>query len=209
LIEDTDARNRRFAGICLSAALLLTLLMTSCRKAAPGASSQAQARTVLPQQPSDSDSGDLPSCRAFVQGFYDRYWNHMADKAAAPDFDPRNLPTVEQLLKQEPAVLSPELAGLLAHEEREMARRHEVGNLDFDPFLNSQDPQGRYVVGSVKMDGDRCMAKIDKADMVAELKKSGTSWAFTNFHYSYYAEDRKTKTFPDNDLVHLLQTSRF
>jgi len=205
MIQDTNARNRMVAGIFLFLLVLLAVSPSGCRKSSPPA--PAQPLQAAKPQPIPPARNDLQSCREFVQGFYDRYWNHMAAEAARPDFDPRKLPTVQQLLKQDPAVLSPELASLLTHEEQEMTRRHEVGSLDFDPFLNSQDPQGKYQVGSVTMEAGGCMAKIDKADMLAELKNSGASWVFTNFHYSYYGADRKTKIFPDNDLVHILETS--
>ena len=70
--------------------------------------------------------------------------------------------------------------------------------------MNSQDPQGKYVARRVVIDGDNCRAKIDGGSEIAELRKSGSSWLFVNFRYSYYSEDGKRKESPDDDLVHIL-----
>ena len=68
----------------------------------------------------------------------------------------------------------------------------EIVGIDFDPFLNSQDPDDRYQVGLATVNDDVCMADIygltegkkrPKPDLVAELRFRDGRWLFTNFHY--------------------------
>ena len=149
---------------------------------------------------------DEASCRGFVQGFYDSYWNRFADKFTGPKKDPNfHFPGIEEVLKRNPPALSRQLIDLIRKDEKQSRESNEVGNLDFDPFLNSQDPVGIYRVGRVELRGDVCMATIDRAHTVADLKRNGPGWLFVNFHYSYFKPDGKTKDFPDDDLLHILQ----
>ena len=180
----------RRAPISLAAAALLVLLT-----AAPQAPAQAQ-----------SPSLDEASCRGFVQRFYDSYWNRYADKLTGPKKDPNfHFPGIEEVLARNPPALSRQLIDLIRKDEKQSRESNEVGNLDFDPFLNSQDPSGIYRVGRVELRGDVCMGTIDRAHTVAELKRAGAGWLFVNFHYSYFKPDGKTKDVPDDDLLHILQ----
>ena len=155
------------------------------------------------QKPAASD--DVRSCRLFVQKFYDWYWNQFADKADDPNFDKHKLHWYDDAVKLKPAVLNQELIKLIEKDEAaSKAAGGDIVNLEFDPFLNSQDPQGKYLVSKVSVTSDHCMATIDSGHEVAELKKSGSSWLFVNFHYSFYSEDGKKKEFPDEDLVYIL-----
>ncbi len=77
----------------------------------------------------------------FVQGFYDWYLNQktpfeMAVKEKKSDFDP----TLLKLLKEdlEASAKSP----------------GEIVGLDFEPFLNTQDPGEKYVVGNAASQGE-------------------------------------------------------
>jgi len=146
----------------------------------------------------------MHSCRDFVQSFYDRYWNQYLGRMKDSNF---SLPGTGEVLAMKPPVLSKQLIELIRKDERESRAHDEVGNLDFDPFLNSQNPQGRYLVGKVDRSSDVCRAAIPRAHIVAELKQIGSAWIFVNFHYSFYKLDGKTKESPDADLLQILNPS--
>lgn len=151
-------------------------------------------------QRGDRQSGDdRQSCQAFVQKFYDWYWNPFADQADMPGLRGH---TVVDVLKLNPPVLDPNLLKLLKREER----GGRAGSLDFDPFLNSNAPHGKYVVSKVEVSGDFCRAIIDAGHEVAALKKAGSSWLFVDFRYSYYFDNGTKRTIPDTDLIQLLTT---
>ena len=68
--------------------------------------------------------------------------------------------------------------------------------LDFDPFLNSQDPAERYEVGRISHKGDSYFVDIhgvwsdkrhENPDVMAEVLHKNAHWVFVNFHYP---EDR-------------------
>jgi hypothetical protein len=141
------------------------------------------------------------SCREFVQSFYDNYWNQYSAKIHDPNF---SLPGLDSVLSRNPPVLSRRLIDLIRKDEQESRKKQEVGNLDFDPFLNSQDPDGKYRVTKVDVAYGLCRAAIDRAHVSAELKQAGDSWIFVNFHYSYYSRDGKKKESPDDDLLSIL-----
>jgi hypothetical protein len=142
-----------------------------------------------------------PSCRSFVQKFYDGYWNQYLPKMKDPSF---SLPGTDAVLRARPPVLSQELIDLIVKDEKRSKSTGDVGNLDFDPFLNSQDPDGKYLVTKVEVANATCRARISRAQVVAELKPSGASWIFVNFHYSYYTPAGK-KDAPDADLLQILK----
>jgi hypothetical protein len=211
ILARIHARNQPVAGMLIYALCFSVLLLTSCRKASVPASSQPQSATTSQAAMAALSSSDAQSCRLFVQSFYDWYWNHIADSAGQPGFDPRKLPSVETVLRQKPFVLSPELIRLLGHEEREMERTNEIGNLDFDPILASQDPRGKYLVSNVTASASRCTAIVQNGDLASvELSKFGSSWTITNFRYVYIDSlpDGRTKESTD-DLVGLLKRSPF
>jgi hypothetical protein len=142
------------------------------------------------------------SCHGFVQKFYDWYWNQFADKADAQNLNPHS---IEDVLKLRPSVLSPELARLIKKEEDAMRATGQIGNLDFDPFLNGQDMSEKFLVTRVHVSNGVCRTTVKGSSEVRpELKKSGSTWIFVNFHYSFYSEDGMKKMLPDNDLIHIL-----
>jgi hypothetical protein len=157
-----------------------------------GASAGARA------QPADAQE---ESCRTFVQKFYDGYWNQYLPRMKDPNF---TLPGTEAVLRARPPVLSQELIDLILKDEKRSKETGDVGNLDFDPFLNSQDPDGKYLVTKVNIANATCMATISLAHTIAELKRSGSSWIFVNFHYSYFTPAGK-KDAPDADLLQILK----
>ena len=143
------------------------------------------------------------SCRDFVQGFYDWY----APKALTA----RDSPAFVFALKDKHSTFSPELYRLLQQDSEAQAKATEIVGLDFDPFLNSQDPGHSYVVGKISVRGGRYFVDIHgkssgkisaKPVVVPELLRKDAQWLFVNFHYG------KTK-YPENEnLLSILKTLR-
>ena len=70
--------------------------------------------------------------------------------------------------------------------------KDEIVGLDFDPFLNTQDPSPRYVLGNVTAKDDKCSAEIfgvtggkreKDVSVLPELAFTNGHWIFENFHY--------------------------
>ena len=152
----------------------------------------AQAQPALP------DGADAQNCRAFVQGFYDWYWNQSLGKSNTKPHD------YDEALALKPPALSPELIRLIKRDDARARAAGGIANLDFDPYLNSQDPEGKYEVVQVAVIGGVCRTKLSQRDVAAEAKRNGPRWMFSNFYYSFYSEDRRKKEAPDDDLVHIL-----
>jgi len=169
-------RKRNFRSACAVSTLFLII---------SGAASRAQ-------NPIKDDA----SCSRFVQQFYDWYLER-----GSPWYD---------VVKLKPQVLSVELRELLRKEDVSQTACQCIDHLDSDPFLNSQDPDRRYVVRDATVTNGKCKATVkgtgqDGAEVRPELVRTGASWVFINFHYSFYAEDKKTKLYPDWDLVSMLK----
>ncbi len=153
-------------------------------------------------------SPDEQSCRTFVQKFYDWYWNQPSNTINGHRPSVRDFPSYSDARQLKPPILSRQLIELIEKdEEASKAAGGDIVNLDFDPFLNSNGPDGKYLVKTVNVVDGVCQAAIEGGHGVhetAELEKTGSAWLFVNFHYSYYSEDGKKKQFPDNDLIHIL-----
>jgi hypothetical protein len=160
----------------------LTLLIISIDE------SHARAQTEQDKQ---------ASCRAVVRSFY-RWYVPLALKD-------QPLPAWEIAVKDRGRAFNSELLEGLKEESRIQIELQDAG-LDFDPFLNSQDPSDRYIVGNTRLEGeDRCWAKVygapsgrknQKAAVKAELVLKNGHWLFANFHYQ------------KSDLLRLLQSLR-
>ncbi len=108
-------------------------------------------------------------------------------------------------MRVKPPVLSQQLATLIEKDRQaSIAADGDIINLDFDPFLYSQDPRGKYVVGKIAVSNNGCLAEINNGRVIAELKKSGSSWLFVNFRYIEFPKIKEEKELPNNDLVHIL-----
>jgi hypothetical protein len=96
-------------------------------------------------------------------------------------------------LAQETWGLSPELRAALRADSAAKARASGViVGLDFDPFLDTQDPWQRYEARSVSRKGPRYFISIygfrddnnmARLEVIAEVARRNGSWVFTNFHY--------------------------
>jgi hypothetical protein len=87
---------------------------------------------------------------------------------------------------------SAQLARLLKQDSVAKASCRELIGLDFDPFLNTQDPSQQYKVGNVTRTGETYRADIyrvaagqqaKKPDLTAEFTKKNDGWMFLNFFY--------------------------
>ena len=169
-----------------------------------------QEQTPIQETTSKAPATELSStaertCRTFVQKFYDWYWNQFAKQADNPRFDLRKLHDYHEVVNLKPPVLSPTLIMLIRRDEQAAAAAGGIANLDFDPFLNSQDPQGRFMVDQAKLSKRKCRVTIPHGHMTIDLENSGRSWVFVNFFYSFYSDDGKTKQAPDSDLIQILK----
>jgi Protein of unknown function (DUF3828) len=175
------------------------LAVSACKSHTAVTPAQQKAVQSVAQQPvpAQVETDQERSCRVFVQGFYDWYINgHLKNDKGPPWHD---------VPKKKPQMLSEQLLRLLNREWAEEKRTHNIGAIDFDPFLNSQDPIETYVVQQVSVVDEKCDALVKGTSEVRpELKSRGSSWVFVNFHYSFFNEDGKTRFAPDDDLVRML-----
>jgi hypothetical protein len=142
-------------------------------------------------------SKDEASCRTFVQRFYDWYINPYVSHGHGPAW--------YDVARLKPQILSSELGGLLRKEDKKQQTCGCIDHLDFDPFLNSQDPDRKYVVLGVAVANGMCHVTVKGASEVRpELMRTNAGWVFANFHYSFYSGDGKKKLFPDDDLINML-----
>jgi hypothetical protein len=122
------------------------------------------------------------SCGSFVQTFYDWY----LPRAQKEDF-------IQRALEHRKSSFSPELIRAVQEDYAAAARvPDEIVGLDFDPFLNTQDPAHRYVTGRVDLKQQRCWVAVygiqngrrsANRDVTPELTMSNGRWKFVNFHY--------------------------
>lgn len=144
------------------------------------------------------------SCRDFVQAFYDWYVPVALKHSRVRPAD--------LALAHKGSAFSPELAQALREDSKAQAKvKGELVGLDFDPFLNSQDPGERYVVGNLTPKGDRYWVEIysltsgkksAKPDVAPELMFKDGRWIFVNFHYGGSEHSK------DENLLSTLKTLR-
>ena len=131
-------------------------------------------------------SSDTPpeSARKFVQEFYDWYAPGVVKasergkqfdwRSRASDFDP----ALVRALKED--------------EEAQAKAKGDIVGIDFDPFLNSQDPCVPYKARKVVQKGDHYLVEVDlecenvaaeKPTVTAEVMAKDGHWMFVNFRY--------------------------
>lgn len=140
----------------------------------------AQARPADAQQPPDS-------LARVLQSFLDWYVPLALGDHQGPAW------TVVLGQQNQQWRLSLELKRVLRADSAAQARAHGViVGLDFDPFLNSQDPREHYEVGAanrsgrayfVDIYGIRAGTREDTPVVVVEVLRVGGRWVFVNFHY--------------------------
>lgn len=131
-----------------------------------------------------TSAGTESSCREFVQKFYDWYLpKARTAKERASDI----------VLKTRSSVLSRELQRQLKADSDAQAKSDDLVGLDFDPFLNTQDPDFEScTVGKTVLKGSGYWADVtcvfpganaSKSHVTAELISHQGQWIFVNFHY--------------------------
>ena len=129
-----------------------------------------------------------------------------------PDAGDFKMPTIDEIIRHHPQLLSANLQRLFMADEALKARNTDaIAGLEIDPFLNDGNGSGAnvpYIVQSVVVDGGRCRAtfrnKWPEWGVRPEIEKTRSGWIFVNFQYSFYNEDGSAKDLPDDDLVHML-----
>jgi hypothetical protein len=196
-------RRQRFCALSLFA-IAFVMLASSCRDNSAGTRGSQKDLQNLVQRPASApvQAETEKSCRDFVQDFYDWYF----DKLNAAAGKPNSGSTVDDVLRRRPRVLTEKLDRLLRDDETAAARSPgEIVGLDFDPFINAQDWDGKYFVKRVDVTGGDCRASVWGLDsghqleiVEPELEMQDGKWVFVNFHYS-------RNTSPDNEnLIDLL-----
>lgn len=171
------------------------------------------------------ESPDEKSCHAFVQKFYDWQISQLIGMFCQHALKGSNasqeaIDSEEEQCRVASAyrsaaklnlhrVLSPELQRYLNQEEAIQAKEEDAG-LDFDPFLNTQDPSPQFIVDRVHVSGNRCDAVVhgydsgkQREEVMPELSRSSGRWVIVNFHYKVDLGDGKPPF--DDDLIHMLR----
>jgi hypothetical protein len=116
-------------------------------------------------------------------------------------------PSMDAVLKRKTQVLSPELYQRLK-EGSEAAEKckGEICSLDFDPFLNSQDPSAHFKAVGVTRKGSSYWVDAygiesgkRREHVIPELVQQNGHWIFVNFHYG------KNKWTDDSNLLSILK----
>ena len=139
--------------------------------------------SVKAQSGSETNASD--SVKKFVQGFYDWY----VPKALSS----RSAPAWSAAIKEKGSCLSPVLGRKLREDSEAQAKAEgEIVGLDFDPFLNGQDPGRHYSVGNVVPKGESYLVEVhhviagkpeEKTTLTAEVTGKNGQWYFVNFIY--------------------------
>src|SRR5208337_3607911 len=204
-----------FCGVLLAIAAI-----SSCRNAHTATGKVGQQQAVVAQtKPHFTLSGEERSCQKFVQEFYDWYVFHMLDdeckkvrQLKEQDFSgsckgAARFRSISAMSLKE--VLTPKLKRLQDEEATIQMKEGDAG-LDFDEYLNSQDPSPKYEVESVQSKGGHCDAVVNGIEegqkrerLMPELVKIDGKWVFVNFHYHFDMGEGKPAV--DDDLVSMLK----
>ena len=121
----------------------------------------------------------------FVQRFYAWYAPFAQSEHKSPAF--------ELAIKRNAALFSAELRSALMSDAAAQPKvSGYIVGIDFDPFLNSQDPAGRYEIGKVIEQGNRYLFhlhaviernKQPRPAVIAEVEQQSGNWVFVNFRY--------------------------
>lgn len=124
------------------------------------------------------------SAHTFVSRFYSWYVPQALQDRAEP--------TWHIALQQKRTEFDPQLVRLLQADAAAQDKCEDLVGLDFDPFLNSQDPAQKYDVGEIKQEGSIYIAEIysvqagrrsSKPDVSASFERRDGRWMFVNFCY--------------------------
>jgi hypothetical protein len=129
----------------------------------------------------------------FVRAFYDWYV-----PLALKD---KHQPSFAVAIRARKEWFDPELAAALEEDAQAQAKvTGDVVGIDFDPFLNAQDPAAKYYVGTGSRIGEGYRVPVYSApthkagaipDVVVLLKKDPGGWRMINFEYPEVKSDLK------------------
>jgi hypothetical protein len=150
----------------------------------------AAAQDAQPQSRKPQATGN--SCRSFVQKFYDWYVPMALDERVWRAWD--------VAVRRKPQAFTPELVTLIRRDteaqQKATKATGELVELDFDPFLNSQDPSEKFRVKNVTRKNGGCLAEIRglsgseaRETVVAEVLCKSGHCRFVNFHYPDHGTD--------------------
>jgi len=183
-----------FPGAFLLPVTLSAFVLSDPVLSAPtGSKAGAGAGTAAPQ-------GQQAACKRFVQEFYDWYCKTTPQGLS-------DLPE-DRAMKDRGSSFSPSLRQKLKDDFEASARvKDEIVGLDFDPYLNSQDPDEHYVAGKVTSSGKNYLVEMHGVrggkqntgpDVTPEVASENGKFVFVNFHYG-------KSEFPENEnLVSIL-----
>lgn len=167
--------------------ILMSLFVTGCSPPSKGSSSGSEAGNIPASSQKTEVNTNRDACWSFVQGFYDWYvpqttWE-LEQKRSGPSY--------ELALKYKRDAFSPALFKALKDDSDAQAKSDELVGIDFDPFLNTQDPEGAYQVRSITRIGIHCRTEVyrigdeQKAypDVAPDLVLEPDGWRFVNFYY--------------------------
>jgi len=190
----TRTQNRNLQALrCL---LLAMLAVSACKSHTAVTPAQQKAVQSVAQQPAPAqvETDQEKSCRVFVQGFYDWYFDRLnnASRVAVDN------PIVDDVLRLKPEVLTARLRQTLKEDREAASKNHdEIVGLDFDPYINAQDWDGKYYIESATVKGSICRASVWGMDsgatreiVVPELEFNGGKWVFANFLYHGQPDQR-------------------
>ncbi len=134
---------------------------------------------------------EINAVRQFTQRFYDWYVPIANGEGSTPS-------DVVAIRSKREDFTEP-LRKALAADEAAQAKAKEIVGLDFDPFLNSQDPDKQYKVGKVTSRGGKVFevevfgvenGKLaSKPSVTAEVIKENGKFRFANFHFGNGGSD--------------------
>jgi hypothetical protein len=129
---------------------------------------------------STCDTG-ATSAKAFASTFYSWYFSNVAAKS---------LPW-STALKDVPQSFKPGLLTSLSDDAAAQAAADEIVGLDFDPFLNAQDPADSYSIGAATEQNGQCLIQVlgkigshpPTVNLTAVVVGTPGHWQFQNFRY--------------------------
>ncbi|CAN5614698.1 hypothetical protein BH09VER1_BH09VER1_22030 [soil metagenome] len=110
-------------------------------------------------------------------------------KTIAPCFTRNDKVSLAAREKIERTAVAPALKALLARDNDEIARSHEVGRLDFDWIMNAQDVTTDWEVGTPKAEGKNISVPVttrwgdSNRTHFFLLQPSGDSWLIADVKY--------------------------
>jgi hypothetical protein len=135
-------------------------------------------------KPCSAQTDDIPqSLRDFISSFYSWY---------VPIANRHNkVPAGSIAIRQRPQVFSQELYKALRKDyEAQEKVKGEIVGIDWDPFLNSQDPEDKYEVGPITRKGKVYLAskygvrdgkRHPQPNVIVEVDQKNGKWVFVNF----------------------------